>query len=159
MTHCPCGTQKTYEQCCGLYLEKKQLPQTPEQLMRSRYTAYSLADIDYITHTMKGEILVGFNPIEAEQWAKSVTWLGLDVLSAEPTDSDTGFVEFCARFMDHGQAKVIHELSEFHKEDGSWFYVNGVNKEKPAKLKKQPISRNGPCPCGSGKKYKNCHAK
>ncbi|CAM4394028.1 MAG: hypothetical protein LEGION0403_FIIPPAGN_00781 [Legionella sp.] len=159
MTHCPCGTQKTYEQCCGLYLEKKQLPQTPEQLMRSRYTAYSLANIDYIKNTMKGQMLVGFNSIEAEQWANSVTWLGLEVLSAEPPDSDTGFVEFCARLMDHGQAKVIHELSEFHREDGSWFYVNGVNKEKPAKIKKQQISRNGPCPCGSGKKYKNCHAK
>ena len=23
----------------------------------------------------------------------------------------------------------------------------------------QPISRNAPCPCGSGKKYKHCHGK
>ena len=23
----------------------------------------------------------------------------------------------------------------------------------------EPISRNAPCPCGSGKKYKHCHGK
>jgi len=32
--------------------------------------------------------------------------------------------------------------------------------EKPKRQpirKKQEIGRNDPCPCGSGKKYKNCH--
>ena len=32
-----------------------------------------------------------------------------------------------------------------------------VAKKKP--LKKQKIGRNDPCPCGSGKKYKQCHGK
>jgi len=34
--------------------------------------------------------------------------------------------------------------------------------EKPVKkkpIKKQKIGRNDPCPCGSGKKYKNCHGR
>ena len=26
-------------------------------------------------------------------------------------------------------------------------------------LKHEKIGRNDPCPCGSGKKYKNCHGK
>ena len=34
----------------------------------------------------------------------------------------------------------------------------GSTKPKPVK-KKQDIGRNDPCPCGSGKKYKNCHGK
>ncbi|MGE6204075.1 preprotein translocase subunit SecA [Guptibacillus hwajinpoensis] len=34
----------------------------------------------------------------------------------------------------------------------------GSSKPKPVK-KKQDIGRNDPCPCGSGKKYKNCHGK
>jgi preprotein translocase subunit SecA len=40
------------------------------------------------------------------------------------------------------------------------FYNSNEEQEKP---KPQPIrvektvGRNGPCPCGSGKKYKNCH--
>ncbi|MEK4253344.1 MULTISPECIES: preprotein translocase subunit SecA [Ureibacillus] len=38
--------------------------------------------------------------------------------------------------------------------------VNPKEEEKPKRQpirKKQDIGRNDPCPCGSGKKYKNCH--
>ncbi len=38
------------------------------------------------------------------------------------------------------------------KEDGE------KAKKKPV-IKKEAIGRNEPCPCGSGKKYKNCHGK
>ena len=31
--------------------------------------------------------------------------------------------------------------------------------EKKSPIKKQKIGRNDPCPCGSGKKYKQCHGK
>lgn len=34
----------------------------------------------------------------------------------------------------------------------------GKKKRKPY-VKKIDIGRNDPCPCGSGKKYKNCHGK
>ncbi len=32
-----------------------------------------------------------------------------------------------------------------------------VQPQKPQQVKK--VGRNDPCPCGSGKKYKNCHGK
>jgi preprotein translocase subunit SecA len=42
--------------------------------------------------------------------------------------------------------------------------VTGTNKDDSAQ--KQPVKRaakkiypNDPCPCGSGKKYKNCHGR
>lgn len=159
MSLCPCGSSNTYEQCCGLYIDQKELPQTPEQLMRSRYTAYSMGKIDYIRKTMKGKALIGFNEQEAQQWATRITWLGLEVTEAKPTSSDIGFVEFIARFREQGQVQIIHELSEFHREHGFWFYVSGVNKPIPARVPKPQVARNSPCPCGSGKKFKNCHAK
>ena len=31
--------------------------------------------------------------------------------------------------------------------------------KKLEKIEKQKIGRNDPCPCGSGKKYKQCHGK
>ncbi len=36
-------------------------------------------------------------------------------------------------------------------------YVQMLNQMKPQTREK--IGRNDPCPCGSGKKYKNCHGK
>ncbi|KTD04281.1 YchJ family protein [Fluoribacter gormanii] len=159
MSLCPCGSQNKYELCCGLFLEKKQQPETPEQLMRSRYTAYSMGNIDYIKNTMKGKALMGFNELEAEQWAKSVTWISLDVLNSNTPAPDKGFVEFAARYFEDNRVKIIHELSEFHKEHDQWFYVSGVHKQGLEKTNKPKIARNAPCPCGSGKKFKNCHAK
>ncbi|HVL75240.1 MAG TPA: YchJ family metal-binding protein, partial [Noviherbaspirillum sp.] len=38
---CPCGGQN-YETCCARYIEGEALAQTAEQLMRSRYSAYTL---------------------------------------------------------------------------------------------------------------------
>lgn len=41
--------------------------------------------------------------------------------------------------------------------------VSGDQSEKPKKrrpyVRKHNVGRNDPCPCGSGKKYKNCHGK
>ncbi|KTD67884.1 putative SEC-C motif domain protein [Legionella steelei] len=159
MSLCPCGSQNTYELCCGLFLDKKQLPETPEQLMRSRYTAYTMGKIDYIKNTMKGKALVGFNELEAAQWASSVTWINLEVINSSMSGPDKGFVEFAARFSEQNKVQMIHELSEFHKEHGQWFYVSGVHKQGLNKISKPKVARNAPCPCGSGKKFKNCHAK
>lgn len=159
MPYCPCGSKNSYEHCCSLFIEKKQMPETPEQLMRSRYTAYSLAKTDYIKNTMKGKLLINFNEAETKQWAQNVVWTGLKVIRSYIETPEKGFVEFSAHFMEGNQLKIIHELSEFHREDGVWFYVDGVNKELSSKSNKQKIMRNSLCPCGSGKKFKNCHDK
>lgn len=156
MTFCPCGSQRTYEQCCGLFIEKKQSPQTPEQLMRSRYTAYSQANIEYIKNTMAGKALTGFNESEAQKWAKRVIWIGLKVISTAQESPEKGFVEFSAHFLEGDQLKTIQELSEFHFKNNIWLYVDGVNKGTTGR-QGQKIPRNDPCPCGSGKKFKNCH--
>ncbi|WP_197061468.1 SEC-C metal-binding domain-containing protein, partial [Halobacillus sp. BBL2006] len=42
--------------------------------------------------------------------------------------------------------------------------VSGGEESKEKKkrqpfVKKDDVGRNDPCPCGSGKKYKNCHGK
>jgi len=42
---CPCGSQKTYESCCGNFHSGLALPETAEELMRSRYSAYVKQDV------------------------------------------------------------------------------------------------------------------
>ncbi len=68
--HCPCKSEKEYAQCCEPFIIGNQLPNTPEQLMCSRYTAYTQANIDYIVATMKGAALKDFDKASAKQWAK-----------------------------------------------------------------------------------------
>ncbi len=155
MNHCPCGLKKNYNSCCGIYHSGTAAP-TPKALMRSRYTAYTLTNMDYIQTTMQGKALQGFVAQQTGQWANSVVWLGLEVLSAYQETESKGFVEFIARFMEGDKIKAIHEISEFHFEHGRWFYVDGLH-QSSVKSRTKIISRNAPCPCRSGKKFKSCH--
>lgn len=159
MTPCPCGSNKNYHQCCGLYINEQAIPETPEALMRSRYTAYSLANIDYIKKTMQGKPLTHFNEIKAKHFASNALWLGLNVIhssqnSLNAQEEFTGFVEFIATYLEKDVLKTIHEKSQFRQIDDRWFYIDGqLFNSVPKK-----IARNMTCPCGSQKKFKNCHA-
>lgn len=125
MSLCCCGSNKAYADCCEPFILGTKLPATPEQLMRSRYSAYSQANIAYIEKTMKGEALKGFDAKEAKKWAKQASWLGLSVIKAPIALGNTGFVEFIARYALNGKAQAIHEVSEFHFEGDRWYYVRG----------------------------------
>ena len=114
---CPCGSGKPFEACCGPYLSGTPAP-TAEALMRSRYTAYTLADIPYIKKTMKQPL----DERAAQESATSVTWIGLEVLDACEDE-----VEFKASYMEGGQLRVLHERSRFVFEDGRWYYTEAMN--------------------------------
>lgn len=148
MKVCPCGSGEFYHSCCGQYIEANQSPATPEQLMRSRYSAYTHANIDYIAKTMRGKAALGFDPASAKDWASRTEWLGLNVIRTFLKTPTSGFVEFAARYRLDDQLNFIHELSEFERTDESWYYIDGILQPKPA--------RNQPCLCGSGKKFKHC---
>jgi SEC-C motif-containing protein len=100
--------------------------------MKSRYTAFTKGNIDYIEKTMQGPASVEFNFEETQKWANSVTWLGLEIIDPRATShgSSAGsdviaYVEFKAKFREKGKLQTLHELSEFHFIDGRWFYVDG----------------------------------
>lgn len=155
---CFCGLPLSYEDCCGMFIESKNTPPSPEQLMRSRYSAYSQAKTDYIKDTMLGKALDGFDEYSAKQWAQSLIWLGLTVVSAFSESNEHGFVEFSAIFMyKNNKLQEIHELSEFKLIDEKWFYVDGKQLPPTNKFVNRVIPLNGLCPCGSGGKFKSCH--
>lgn len=152
---CPCGSQENYDVCCKPYVSQKQLPPNPEALMRSRYTAFTQANIDYIRATMDGNALLGFEASKTQAFAKKVTWIGLHVINRYFENEFTGFVEFEAYFLEHDRLKCIHELSTFLLKNGQWYYVEGNH--LPPTVKEHLIAKNASCPCGSLRKYKNCH--
>ncbi len=123
---CPCCSQKSYSQCCGRYIENGEIPETAEALMRSRYTAYSKANIAYIQATMREQAALGFDPIGAEQWAKAVRWKRLKVLRTFPheTDPNCYYVEFTAYMITQGKPQQLNEISEFKRIEGRWYYTH-----------------------------------
>jgi len=121
---CPCGTGKLYEECCGGYIEGKELPPTPEALMRSRYTAYTQKNFDYIEQTMQGAPLKAFDRKQAQALANETKWLKLEILYCEE-NADEGTVQFMAFFQFQGKDQMMHEISTFQKINGKWFYIQG----------------------------------
>ena len=153
LTLCPCGSKSKYADCCGIYINGIKTAPTPVVLMRSRYSAYNLANTDYIRKTMRGKPLIGFNQEEARAWAQNIHWIDLSIIGTSSNIPNIGYVEFVARFMEGDKLKCLHETSEFFAGNGIWYYVDGV--QHPAKNTSVP--RNTACPCGSKKKFKNCH--
>ena len=54
------------------------------------------------------------------------------------------------------QMQNVHEIAGFKKFDDEWKYVAGNVIPTTVKRVCKKVGRNEPCPCGSGKKYKNC---
>lgn len=87
--------------------------------MRSRYSAFVLDVRAYLLETWHpGERPALIEPPEA-----GLSWLGLEVRRAEMLGEDRGIVEFVARSKLGGRAHRLHEVSEFVRDNGRWFYL------------------------------------
>lgn len=159
---CVCGLGESTETCCGPIIQGRTPPETAEALMRSRYSAYVLGEVDYILGSLHPDHRQDVDRDATETWSKKATWTGLEVVTTEgggPKD-DVGIVEFIARFELNGVPQTHHELAEFARANGRWYYVDGkILGQKPVVREGPRVGRNDPCPCGSGKKYKKCCGK
>ena len=119
---CPCGIKVEYVRCCGRYLDGGEIPQTAEQLMRSRYCGFALCDEPYLLATWHPDTRPSKVRLDGRQ-----RWLGLSIRATEADgpDDDTGIVEFVARFKVDGKGHRLHEISRFEKIDGRWYYLDG----------------------------------
>lgn len=77
MTECACGSHSPYKECCGRYIDGGLAP-TAEALMRSRYTAITLGELDHIEKTCPENALETFNRIDMERSLPGVESLGLE---------------------------------------------------------------------------------
>lgn len=119
---CPCGSNQPYPACCARYIEGGEATPTAEALMRSRYTAYTSENENYLLFTWHASTrppTLGF----ADE--PPVKWLGLEVKRHEQQDADHAIVEFVARYKVNGRAHRLHEVSRFVCEAGRWLYVDG----------------------------------
>lgn len=122
---CPCDSDLDFSICCEPYLNGIEIPKTPEALMRSRYTAYSLKKLDYIQDTMFGPAAQGFDLKHALDVAERTHWRGLEVAPPSPPKDNIGWVTFIAHYQYNNEDFRIFEKSEFRKKNDKWFYYTG----------------------------------
>jgi len=124
---CPCKSSLLYSVCCQRFIEGKEIAPTAEKLMRSRYTAFTQANADYLMNTHHSSTRPLKEKKQIKKWAASVQWLGLQILRTQAglETVTEGMVEFKAIYQESGKLSYIHEVSEFIKEEGKWYYVKG----------------------------------
>ncbi|MBU0631376.1 zinc chelation protein SecC [bacterium] len=127
---CYCGLEKDFNECCGAILSGKKSAQTPEELMRSRYSAYVTANAEYLVKSATKENRYSDDIPLILEFCKNVLWLKLDILHAEcpvgvEQKESTGVVEFRAFYLENGEIVILHERSDFVKNDGVWEYDKG----------------------------------
>jgi SEC-C motif-containing protein len=148
--------------CCGPILEGTSSAPTAEALMRSRYTAFVVGEIEHLRKTLHPRDRDGFDAESARRWSAESEWLGLEIRDVDrgAEDDDEGVVEFVASYVQDGAEEAHHEIASFRRVDGRWCFVDGKIVGKEPFVRAEPkVGRNDPCPCGSGKKFKKCCGK
>jgi len=129
---CPCGSGAKFKKCCAPALDGVLWPETPEALMRSRYSAFvtgSSAHLYRTTHPDSDQVK-GMTPEqfarENLQFCRVIDFTRLVVHEARPEDEQgVARVLFTASFRAAGEDRVVTELSDFVRLDGRWVYLHG----------------------------------
>ncbi len=177
---CPCGSNLHSNQCCERFInlaanKRVILPTTAEQLMRSRYCAYTLNNAEYIYQTYAKASQKQQSIADIEEWAKQCKWVKLTVYSqtnssGNECSDDYDYVEFSAFYIQQDTLYEMREKSRFIQELNddnqlAWRYLDGDIIKHQALTQ---IKRNDPCPCyqlndnnsqqksKKIKKYKHC---
>lgn len=159
---CYCGSGIAFDMCCQPVIQQ-QNAQSPEQLMRSRFSAYCSKQADYLQQTWHQSQRSANQAADILQFAQSVHFVKLEIKQATSerprafaqgpiTAQTVGYVEFIASFIAEDRLQHIHEISRFLYEQTAWYYLDGTILPKAT----QKLGRNDPCPCQSGLKYKSC---
>ncbi|MES3036841.1 MAG: YchJ family metal-binding protein [Bdellovibrionota bacterium] len=122
---CPCGSKTDYTECCEPLIKGEADAESPEELMRSRYTAFTVKDMDYVFNTTDPQSRMNFDYNTSKEWAEDSTFTGLEIIRSSD-EGNKGMVEFKAHFKDSkGESHVHHEVSKFRKQAGVWFFKEG----------------------------------
>ena len=127
---CPCGSRESASQCCRPFLRGQATP-SPEQLMRSRYTAYALGEVGYIlatTHPLGPQFRLDSAAWESDvqRFCQRTQFERLHVRKVEHAPGSTqAWVTFSAHILQDNEALSMNERSEFQMIGSRWFYHSG----------------------------------
>ncbi|MEV0945764.1 YchJ family protein [Rhodococcus sp. NPDC049939] len=123
IVRCPCLLGESYDDCCGRYHRGEAKAPTAERLMRSRFSAFALSDIDYLSRTWHPST----RPAELHL-DPGRRWTSLEILAASGGGlfDTTGTVEFRAHYVENGRPGSHLENSRFVRVDGDWLYVDAL---------------------------------
>lgn len=124
---CPCGSEKKYQECCGVY-HQGQAPENALVLMKSRYSAYAVGNVDYIIKTTHPEHVDSQKDLTVRkkniaEFSKNTEFQKLEILGFEEGEP-LSYVTFRV-FLKQDKPFTFTEKSAFKKHLGRWCYLSG----------------------------------
>lgn len=156
---CHCGAGESFETCCQPFHDGSKNPPTAEALMRARYCAFVVGNVDYVINTHDPKKRSDVSRKSIEEWSSESDWHGLEVISTVYGQAEDfkGNVTFVAHFTHEGERREHRESAQFRRVGPNWYFVDSkIRYGDPAVRSEDKVGRNDPCPCDSGKKYKKC---
>tara|TARA_B110000914_G_C15255584_1_gene350585 strand:- start:103 stop:639 length:537 start_codon:yes stop_codon:yes gene_type:complete len=173
---CPCNPNKQFHNCCLAIITGDKQAQSPEQLMRSRYTAYVVNDARYIFNSYSQYSQTEQSVSDIEKWASTCQFIELVIHQSSPFNklnseqiTDFSIVEFTAFYLIANTLYKMSEKSRFiqepiQKNNNStdckhWVYHDGDVYQHIAITLIKPHNL---CPCAINKakevkkKFNNC---
>jgi len=132
---CPCGggpRRLAYGACCGPLHRGEQRACTAEQLMRSRYSAFALGEVEHLLRTQPSAQPEAERRQALRASCRQLRWQRLEILAVEaggPHDL-SGTVTFRAHYRQGGGRGVLQERSRFGRRgdapEGEWLYLGAL---------------------------------
>jgi SEC-C motif-containing protein len=122
---CPCTSGRPYADCCAPLHRGERAAETPEALMRSRFAAFALGDMEYLWRTLHPDHAERALPKEEalrslKAAARALKYMRLTILDARGTR-----VLFLAAVFEKGKDRSFIELSSFARSGAGWGYLAG----------------------------------
>lgn len=125
---CPCGSKLRYSQCCRPFHVEGKEAETAEKLMRSRFSAFALREVEYLWKTLDAE-----HPErrrahdevcrELRVACQKYKYVRLHVESVqEASPHETAQVTFFAEVFESGKNRSFRETSLFRHDGVGWRY-------------------------------------
>lgn len=121
---CYCGVGKSFADCCEPLHKGTAIAQSPEQLMRSRYSAFCTKNIPYLIQTTDPQARGHIDEASYKEWAEMAVFNKLEILNHADL-GNKGQVEFKAWYTIQDKELLHHEQSKFRKQAGTWYYRDG----------------------------------
>ncbi len=129
-SHCPCGNSSPYAQCCAPLHRFETTADTPETLVRARYSAFVRQHIDFIVGTTdpEGEAWQEDETTwrkEIARFSRRMTFVGLSIRTSNVEETQ-GTVDFVVGLRHQGEDASFREQSHFRRHGDRWLYRRGT---------------------------------
>lgn len=144
-TPCACGSEKSYADCCRPFHLSEKYPETPQEILQTRYSAFCYRIVPYVIETTdkacrdyRENKLTWAKDLHKSGMFDSYDFVRLEKLDSTPgKDDNEAFVKFKVYLQDKmtSDQTAVSEKSQFLRgDDGKWRYASGEVRSETAGL-------------------------